>query len=154
MTTEKAKGQAMVWAALVIGVLVAIVMLVINGAALIQSRMALDRAAEDAVVSGLRTSQVGSNTLDPNLADKQARDVLRVELANLKWMSESPNDAASSAGVDASGNRVTVKLTIHVCPPIWPDCVPMTVAHTATIETTVFAPPAATQVPPVIIPLP
>jgi len=151
---KKERGQALVLVALGIVALAAMLALFVNAAAFIIGSRAVARAAEDAAVAGLRTARSGEANINATLADQQARNVLRAELGNVRFMSESPAAAAGSAVVNVyAPGMVQVTANVHLCPPLW-SCIPYSVNRVATLETTVNVAPAATKVPPITIVLP
>jgi len=147
-------GQTLVLVAAGAVAFVGMLLLVINGGALIQARMAMSHAVENAAVAALRTGRVGEDKLNPSLADEQARNVLRVELGNVHGLRQSPGDVADSATINVNADQVDIAVTADVCPPAWLGCFPMSLTAAASLSTSLPGPlPAATDVPPVIIPI-
>ena len=146
-------GQSLALVALSALALFGMLLLVINGGALIQARQALAHAVEDAAVAALRTGNVGALGIDPHLADEQARQVLRAELGNAYGLLETPGDIAEAAVVSISSEGVDVSIEASVCPPAWRSCFPMRLKASASLFTSLVLPAEATPVPPLVIPV-
>jgi hypothetical protein len=150
------KGQALVIVILVILALAAMFTLAVNGAYVIVDSRAVARAAEDAAMSGLRTGRAGESAINPTLADREARRVLGVELANARNLAETPDQAAAGASVVTDISGVSVSVAVRICPPLW-QCVPYSVSRTAALETPPHTLETATPIPPLpvfIVPTP
>lgn len=161
------RGQVAAVVAVGAGAVIALLVFVLNAAALLSSYHTLDRTVRDAATAGLRSARAGS----PNVEEADARAVvervLAVELHNVRFLAESPGELTESAalvvhnppagrstvtvdGRTYHGSVVEVALEAHLCPPVFV-CVPVRVRRSAALEVEGVVPPTATPVPPVTI---
>jgi hypothetical protein len=164
------RGQAIVLVALAIAALVGMFLLVVNGGMFLLSRLALERTVDDAAVAGLRTGTAGGPVINAGQAETEARQVLTLELANVKGLQEDPTVLANAATVNVSdlpapgscvaaggechpGSLVEVQLTATLCPPVWPTCFAVPVSRQAVLAATSQLPVVNTPIPGDILPL-
>lgn len=156
------RGQTLIIAAMAMVALIGMLLLIINAGALLLDYMALQRAAEDAALAALQPSHVGQSQLNITKAQERARDVLTMELVNLKGLQDAKAEVADSATVSVMNPQsdgcvwidgtcyeasvVRIVVSGDVCPPVW-QCVTLQADRTVSLDAVIAEPAAATPVP-------
>ncbi|MGD2104839.1 MAG: hypothetical protein PVJ55_06995 [Anaerolineae bacterium] len=161
------RGQVVVITAVGAGAVLAVLVFLLNAAALLSSYEALDRTMQDAATAGLRSARAGSPDVDTADARAVVDRVLEVELQNVRFLQESPADLRKDAvlvvhnppslgasltvdGRTYYGPVVEVGVQAHLCPPLFA-CIPVEVRRLAALEAETALPQTATPVPPVTV---
>jgi hypothetical protein len=157
-------------AAIALGAISAMFMLTLNVGMLMLDRATLNAAAQNAALAAVRLATAGEGNVELVPAQQRARDVLGVELQNLRCAVQTPNEIIAQTQIEVfnpdgtgqtcvdsvcyQGPVVRVSLNdARICPPM-ASCVAMSTVRTVARETTVVSPASATPVPGQVIPLP